>query len=48
MWLARDATVNAEAASINVGNHDFQFIRKFYGGDPFSGAVVEILRAGKN
>ena len=47
MWLVHDATVNAEAAYITVGNHGFQFIRKFCGGGHFSGTVVEILRGGK-
>ena len=47
MWMAHDATVNTEAASITVGDRGFQFIRKFLGDGRFSGAVVEILRGGK-
>ena len=47
MWWAHDATVNAEAASITVGDRGFKYIRKFLGVVYFSGTVVEILRGGK-
>ena len=47
MWLAHDATVNAEAASITVGDYGFQLVRKFCGGGHFSGTVFEILCGGK-
>ena len=47
MWSAHDATVNSKADSITVGNHGFQFIRKFCGCVHFSGTVAEILRSGK-
>ena len=47
MWLVHDATVNAEATYINVGDREFQFIRKFYGGGHFSGTVVKILHGAK-
>ena len=47
MWLENYATVNAEAASITVGDCGFQFISKFCWGGHFSVTVVEILRCGK-
>ena len=47
MWLVHDATLNAKAASITVGEREFQFIRKFCGGGHFSGTVVGILHGGK-
>ena len=47
MWSVHDATVNAKAAFITVGNHGFQFIRKFCECVHFSGTVVEILCSGK-
>ena len=48
MWLAHDATVNAEAASITVGGRGFQFISQFFWDGHFSGTVVKILLGGKS